>query len=667
MRGITLYSFDVFDTLITRPYARPVDLFRRLAMDILGDGVDEAALDAFALERINSEARARTHRGERDDITLAMIYEEFAKVPAYAGLADQAMTREVELELASVIAVRSMVDQVHDLMAGGHRVVAISDMYLPTHVVTAMLNRAGLALSDDAVYVSGEIGLSKRSGRLFDYVAQREGRAPGQCFHTGDNKKSDVERPRQRGWRASLCLKARENRFEVPATNDYWLTTRAAGVAKAGRLRNVSGNIAAAHIGSGVVGPLLCAFVAHVLFDARKQGLDTLYFVSRDGQIFLKIAHALQASGLVPEIECRYLYGSRQAWLLPSVTEATREQIGWAFPKGASSAPRDILRRLELEPSEFSQEASPCTLWGCELDAMQSEEEVDQFIGHLLDSPAAQRIVDRANERRRNLIGYLGEQGFLDPKRRHALVDVGWSLQSQAALRQCVRAVGHNVDVRGYYFGVSGGHAPLERVGEAAAFISTQKSAVPHRAEARWLFRLSTILLVEHLFTLADHPGVAHYQNSENGVVPLFKPNDSDARLIAFTHDLHCEVTAYAALAASSLRDELTSDAFLHWSLENVRRFVCEPNSEEVKFVEWLPANREITHDPRHTAQLASSLSLSDILKMVMHDLFPRRESFFASGYAWHDGAVAISPFYVRNAYWLLKHFKRVWRGGSGG
>ena len=61
-------SFDIFDTLLVRPYIRPIDLFEHM----------ERALDCkgFALERRDAERRTRIRHRELEDVTLDMIYDE---------------------------------------------------------------------------------------------------------------------------------------------------------------------------------------------------------------------------------------------------------------------------------------------------------------------------------------------------------------------------------------------------------------------------------------------------------------------------------------------------------------------------------------------------------------------------------------------------------------
>lgn len=100
---------------------------------------------------------------------------------------------------------------------------------------------------------------------------------------------------------------------------------------------------------SNVIAPMLTAYVSWVLRNARQQGIQRLYFVSRDGQIFYKIASNMRSDN---DPTCHYIYGSRQAWFLPSVIEVKENELDWAWTAGMSRRGIDILRRLDIDTSE---------------------------------------------------------------------------------------------------------------------------------------------------------------------------------------------------------------------------------------------------------------------------------------------------------------------------
>ena len=78
-------SFDIFDTLLLRPFLKPTDLFWKLERD---EGAKGFAEDRIAGER---RAHAKARAAGRVEATFQEIYEE---IPKWAGM----MGKELEAE-----------------------------------------------------------------------------------------------------------------------------------------------------------------------------------------------------------------------------------------------------------------------------------------------------------------------------------------------------------------------------------------------------------------------------------------------------------------------------------------------------------------------------------------------------------------------------------------
>ena len=63
-----IISFDIFDTLLLRPYVKPTDLFLHLEKLLNKEG--------FAQARIEAEQKARKKHSDKEDITIDEIYDE---------------------------------------------------------------------------------------------------------------------------------------------------------------------------------------------------------------------------------------------------------------------------------------------------------------------------------------------------------------------------------------------------------------------------------------------------------------------------------------------------------------------------------------------------------------------------------------------------------------
>lgn len=198
-----LVSFDIFDTLLLRPFWVPTDLFLfldREASKLLGnpDVIDFSACRCEAEQR----ARVEAAKAGREDVTLREIYAQIEKTDLFPAEVSQALfKKEMELELRFCSARKSARELLNFAFAQGKRVVAISDMYLPSALISEMLRKNGME-GLERIFVSCEAGVSKCSGHLFEYALRELNLDATAMVHIGDNLKSDVKIPEKMGIRA---------------------------------------------------------------------------------------------------------------------------------------------------------------------------------------------------------------------------------------------------------------------------------------------------------------------------------------------------------------------------------------------------------------------------------------------------------------------------------
>lgn len=312
-------SFDVFDTLLVRGHARPRDLFLQLGKALAEKNLSPVPPEVFARRREQAELAAR-QSVPSGEVTLAEIYTALA--PAFGwDEATRALARQCELDLeaASLKAVPAMLARVATARADADVVWFLSDMYLPGAFIEQVLRREGFFREGDRLFVSGECRASKHRGDLFTHARAQVAQPITSWRHFGDNPHADELMPHTHGITTELVRDAVLNRYEQlalgPIEAALWRSLLAGAMRRA-RLANPETDPARRVIwdtGCDVVGPLVLGFVHWCLTEAQARGLRRLYFVARDGQLPLRVAELLARQwGFA--IECRYLYGSRQAW-----------------------------------------------------------------------------------------------------------------------------------------------------------------------------------------------------------------------------------------------------------------------------------------------------------------------------------------------------------------
>jgi predicted HAD superfamily hydrolase len=403
-------------------------------------------------------------------VTIEEIYQNFEN-----GMGDLSSKDLMELELqveASVLRPVSAIQKmVSDLRAKGERIVFTSDHYLPANFIKEQLERNGFYKDGDGLYVSQEIGLTKSTGKLFDYVKEKEGTDFAQIRHYGDNLYADLQIPRSKGIRAYL-VDTGFNRYEHDWSNhasaarypvDIYLIS---GIAKSLRLSG-SGNVHDNLVLNNIA-PMFVPFVSWLFRDARERGITTLYFLARDGYILYEIAKILGVN--YPEIQVRYLFGSRRAFYIAGLTTASREEFQWIMAQPYGKTPRQMLLRINTTTEAIAAAMVKLNVGQSFLDNPLDKESYELFLDILTERSSQENILAISLKHRLIVKDYFRQEGLFGEGAK-AVVDIGWSRFCQRVMN----VVLEQSRAFGYFFSVFDERLDMQEAGSyAAAFI--QKS-----------------------------------------------------------------------------------------------------------------------------------------------------------------------------------------------
>ena len=227
-----MYSFDIFDTLITRDLASPEGIFTIMQRILRGEGTyrqDVITLPPYVRNnfyqlRIHAEEIAReTYRKQGyEDILLPKIYEAFTLL---GNLKEEQISWLMELEnsveLEHAAGIEENLLYLHRLVECGEKVVLISDMYLEERVIRKMLLKADPFLADIPLYVSAQWNKTKFSGSLYDMVRERELPEGQEWIHIGDNLFSDERQAVAKGIQGKLYHGEELSAWEKRAIKQY--------------------------------------------------------------------------------------------------------------------------------------------------------------------------------------------------------------------------------------------------------------------------------------------------------------------------------------------------------------------------------------------------------------------------------------------------------------
>lgn len=288
-------SFDIFDTLIFRPFASPTDLFY-----IVGEKLN---YPDFKTVRTEAERAVRQNKGG-ESVNLKDIYDYISDRTGIDSESGRKTEEETELTLS--IANPYMKSVFEEVKKNGRRIIVASDMYLSSDFMGKLLKKNGYD-GYEKIYVSCEKGAGKHDGSLYDLIKQDLG--TNDIAHIGDNYGSDVENARKHGL-SSIEYKNvnSEGNIYRPKDMSPIIGSAYSGIVNRKLYSGVCKYSPAYEYGFKYGGLLILGFCGYIHKVATEKAADRILFFSRDGYIVKEIYDHLYS-----EESTEYVYWSRNA------------------------------------------------------------------------------------------------------------------------------------------------------------------------------------------------------------------------------------------------------------------------------------------------------------------------------------------------------------------
>ncbi len=437
-------SFDIFDTLIFRPFSHPADLFFLMGMEL--------EYPRFRELRMAAEVRARELRQELDgscEVTLAEIWrvlEADTGIPQETG-----MRIEQEWEARCAYPNPYMLQVAAILHREGKSLAAVSDMYLGTAFLRGLLDRCGYPPFAEYL-VSGDQGVSKHRGGLYDRLRRRFGDAC-RYVHVGDHPWSDHRQAIRHRISARLYPNIQQtgNRYRA---EDLSAITGSIyrGVVNA-HLHNgltvYSKEYEYGFVYGGLFVTGYCRFIHEY---AAAHGVDKLLFLSRDGAVLLQAYRRMY-----PEETDRtvYAYWSRLAAVKLTAGRYPAE-YGQRFVSDKADQGYSI-RRI-LEGMELSDLLDPlCQETNLPPEALLTHKTAQKIKKYLIDH-WDQVLAGYAEQQTAARLYY---RGLLEGCTHAAAVDIGWAGSGAVMLDRLVsESWGLGCRITGILAGTLSGSSP---------------------------------------------------------------------------------------------------------------------------------------------------------------------------------------------------------------
>lgn len=194
-----IISFDIFDTLLLRPYARPSNVFQHLEEINIAIGFS-------AVRKI-----AENNLVEYKDIKYANYDEIYSILPSdFQFLKD----KEIELEKDTIYANPEMKEIFDYAKSFNKRIILTSDMYFSSDILDDILKKNGFT-GYEKIYVSSECRKAKHDGTLYKHIIQDLNVAtPKSILHIGNNKSFDYKTAKNSNLDAFHYIEPKEQFFK---------------------------------------------------------------------------------------------------------------------------------------------------------------------------------------------------------------------------------------------------------------------------------------------------------------------------------------------------------------------------------------------------------------------------------------------------------------------
>jgi len=383
--------------------------------------------------------------GRDDEYEITCVLKHWLDMVFSSSAEESLSTQLAEFELRTEIE-RSFIDSeiIEFLLPHqAEHTLFLSDFYMTSAMLHHLLSAKGVdAFIEDGIS-SCDLGINKRSGKLFRHVQALYGVSPAEHIHIGDNQWSDIESPRKLGITALHFQPETEHAKRLE--RERLLSSREALFEHIRREASAH----AEHVGSGMpdrqnaafqfgaeAAPLFIGFALWIAEQAAVAKLDRIYFLTREGEFFHLVYSALFPNGkffghtLPPS---NVLAVSRLATFVASMQNVSIEEMSrvWDLFKLQSVSGLFSTLGLDIEAFETILEEV-----GLERNEVIENPQHNLAIKRLFQTEKFVSAVKISIRYQKDLVlGYLA-QNDLPLCNRNGIIDIGWrgSIQDNLAI-----------------------------------------------------------------------------------------------------------------------------------------------------------------------------------------------------------------------------------------
>ncbi len=527
MAGSDIVSFDIFDTLLIRPFATP-----HMVLSYLEEMIEkEFGIPRYKELRIKAESIARVRKKNRGDVKITEIYSVFSELAKIdTKTANTLLHLEVSTEKKLLIPRIEVIESARHAKDKGKRLILVSDTYLERENIEDILFSKGIDFFDE-IYLSSETGKRKDRGDLWEHVIDCEGITPHNFVHVGDNEESDIQKLVDKGFRNYIHIMRPTALFRQSRLGaQLWVNMKPYDGWSENLLYGKIANRLCSNpnekqyfnseqpfedpclLGYVVFGPIIFNFMNWLIKTSQEDKCQQLWFIAREGYLLNAVFEMMATHPDLPDIKgnlpgnCNFICSRRTADFALLKAEVDIPRIIDGYFKG--SLRELFIKRLSISSITHIEDRLGSEVLNQQIALPKDYLRIFKYFERVMDV-----LAPDAQTERELLLEYCNTQGF-DGSRRISVVDIGYSGPIQSALAELL-----NYSIKGYSFVTEINPLKISHLGLMRKVYFDEN--VPPYNKQQPIPRYSHLL--EAILVAPTGQVIRFDKNNSTGITPVFK------------------------------------------------------------------------------------------------------------------------------------------------
>lgn len=649
---IKYFSFDVFDTCLLRACGNPSAVFKETYEIIKKNHskfINDISCNDYITERILAEKMSRL-KSPSGEVSLIQIWQTLCENNDIKFSVEY-MEAELSCEKSNLVANLDILRKINKLREKKVKIRFVSDMYLPHDFILEQLKVWNFFKEGDSLYVSNQFGLTKRTGKLYDYILGEECAKAKSWVHVGDHIISDYKVPKKKGIQCIHYKASQYSNLELKIIrSSFNLSHELVPIASAMRQYRLSKkNAFEVDLVGNFMGPVLILVAKWILQIARDKKIKKLFFCSRDCQSLYYVAKILTKNE--NEIECKYLLVSRQSLMLPSSKQVSPDGLPWLFRSFEQASIRSLLAKLELNADHWSDYFSLIHN-GEGVDFIIESEQHRALFWDIIKQPLIRTEIEKSIAIRKDFaVQYFTSCGLMTED-SSGIVDLGWHGNCIESIRSIVSSKVSNPNLSAFLLGLVKEKKKCITVPMYALFKQLPDDDPLEKLNNCIFHHITDI---EHILGMADHPSVMCY---ETGKALFSHTHKNQSELREKILSIHNEIQDFASIYSKiGKKDALCVDSTRNAVAELMNNFWNNPSKNVIRNLSAIQKSGD--QNNLNYRPLIEPFTLKILLFKILNRFIHPNNALGKLDFSWYQASYTISSFPVKALLWMMEKLKK--------